>query len=136
MRHRLTLTRGHLRVWSAGRPRGLDATAREEYPGWASVSCSDGYVHTAPVGSIEPNAFGLYDVAGNVAEWTQDCWNDSYWGAPTDGSAWRSGDCSYRVRRGGAHSSPWTSLRSAFRDYSSPGHRDLYIGFRVVRTVD
>ena len=117
---------------------GLDAAAREEYPGWASVSCSDGYVHTAPVGSFEPNAFGLYDVLGNVSEWTLDCWNESYWGAPTDGSAWRSGDCSYRVVRGGAYGTTPPGLRSASRNSSSPGNgnRYEYRGFRVARTVN
>ena len=57
---------------------------------------------TAPVGSFKPNAFGLYDTAGNVWEWVQDCWNENYAGAPTDGSAWEEGDCSQRVLRGGA----------------------------------
>ena len=54
--------------------------------------CSDGYEYTAPVGSFAPNAFGLYDVLGNVRERTEDCWSDSYTGAPTNGSARQSGD--------------------------------------------
>ena len=61
---------------------------------------SDGKTH--PVGQKRPNAFGLYDVHGNVWEWVQDCWNENYHGAPTDGSAWLTGDCRQRVVRGGS----------------------------------
>lgn len=61
----------------------------------------------APVRSFPPNRFGLCDMLGNVYEWTQDCYHDGYAGAPTDGSAWTSGDCSYRVQRGGS----WASIR-------------------------
>ena len=57
---------------------------------------------TAPVGSFAPNGFGLYDMHGNVWEWVEDCWNGSYAGAPSDGGAWRSGDCAKRVLRGGS----------------------------------
>ena len=64
------------------------------------VDCSDGYTDTAPVGMYPVNAFGLHDVLGNVWEWTQDCWNGSYSGAPVDGGARRSGGCSRRVARG------------------------------------
>ena len=57
---------------------------------------------TVPVGSYKPNGFGLYDMHGNVEEWVEDCWNGSYEGAPSDGSAWTSGDCVLRVLRGGS----------------------------------
>ena len=56
---------------------------------------------TMPVGSFRPNRFGLYDTAGNAAEWVEDCWNDNYRNAPKDGSAWIAGDCRLRVLRGG-----------------------------------
>ena len=64
---------------------------------------------TVPVGSFGANAFGLHDVHGNVWEWVEDCWNDSYRGAPSDGSAWERGDCSSRVYRGGS----WVQLSVA-----------------------
>ena len=100
------------------------------------VSCSDGHEHTAPVGLFEPNAFGLYDVLGNVWEWTQDCWNESYSGAPADGSAWSSGDCSYRVMRGGSWDYGLRPLRSAYRDGYWAGVRSYGLGFRVVRSIN
>jgi len=90
---------------------------------------------TVPVGSFPPNAFGLHDVHGNVWEWTHDCWNDNYQGAPNDGSAWESGDCSRRVLRGGSWSNdPWI-LRSALRLRYTVGYRNIDYGFRVARTL-
>ncbi len=89
---------------------------------------------TVPVGSFPPNAFGLYDVHGNVSEWVQDCWNGGYAGAPGDGRAWESGDCRRRVIRGGAWDGNPRYLRSAFRSRDS-GNR-LYInGFRIARLL-
>ena len=94
-----------------------------------------GSVNTAPVGSFQANAFGVHDMHGNVYEWVEDCWNGSYAGAPSDGSAWRSGDCSRRVLRGGSwYFSPW-GLRSAYRFRSSTGDRINFLGFRVARTL-
>ena len=103
---------------------------------WEIASCSDGHVHTAPVGSYTKNAFGLHDVLGNVWEWVQDCWNDSYRGAPSDGSAWESGDCSRRVLRGGSWDIQPQVLRSAFRFRVPAGYRSGSFGFRVARTLD
>ena len=97
--------------------------------------CADGFDGTAPVGSFQPNAFGLYDVLGNVWEWTADCWNESYSGAPDDGGAWRLGDCSTRVLRGGSFGHFPRFLRSAYR--SQPAAvRGYYLGFRVARTFE
>ena len=90
---------------------------------------------TAPVGSFAPNGWGLHDMLGNVWEWTEDCWNGSYAGAPADGSAWTSGDCGYRVLRGGSWDDRPRNLRSAYRGWNSSGDRSNDIGFRVVRTL-
>ena len=86
---------------------------------------------TAPVGSFSANAFGLHDVHGNVWEWVEDCWNGSYRGAPTDGS----GNCAVRVLRGGSWRSVPSYLRSALRFSFTTDNRDLYIGFRIARTL-
>ena len=92
---------------------------------------------TAPVGSFAANAFGLHDVHGNVWEWVQDCWNETYAGAPADGSAWEQEDCNSRVWRGGGWTDhPLTNrLRSAQRSARRAGYRDNHLGFRVARSV-
>ncbi len=100
------------------------------------VDCTEGHENTAPVGSFRANAWGLYDVLGNVWEWTEDCWNGDYSGAPADGSAWRTGDCSLRVLRGGSWGIIPGGLRSAFRYGLSAGDRDGSVGFRVARTIN
>ena len=98
--------------------------------------CGDSYEFTAPVGSFSANPFGLYDVHGNVWEWVEDCLNDGYRGAPTDGSAWESGECERRVLRGGTWNGHPRHLRSARRDRYTTGGRDYSAGFRVARTLD
>jgi formylglycine-generating enzyme len=86
---------------------------------------------THPVGQKKPNPFGLFDMHGNVWEWVEDHWHKNYDGAPTDGSAWLTGnDKAQRVLRGGS----WYSnfLRSANRFNHGPDFRDGNLGFRVV----
>jgi formylglycine-generating enzyme required for sulfatase activity len=90
---------------------------------------------TSPVGSYKANAFGLYDTAGNVAEWIEDCWNDNYRGAPNNGSAWSSGQCRLRVLRGGAFDSQAKYLRSMARFRYDTDVRYTANGFRVVREL-
>jgi len=90
---------------------------------------------TVEVGSFKPNGFGLHDMHGNVWEWVEDCYKDSYAGALTDGSAVTSSGCTQRVHRGGSWiNDPW-GLRSAFRDKYAPGPRSDLIGFRLARTL-
>jgi formylglycine-generating enzyme required for sulfatase activity len=91
--------------------------------------------HTLVVNSFEPNPWGLYQVHGNVWEWTQDCYNDNYNSAPTDGSAWISGDCVSRVARGGSWVDIPGLLRSASRTGGPSATRGRGIGFRVARTL-
>ena len=101
-----------------------------------AVAGADRWEYTSPVGSFNPNAFGLFDTAGNVYEWVEDCWNDTYSGAPADGSAWTSGNCDSRVLRGGSWVNFPRNLRSASRDGIITGYHNRYDGFRVARTLD
>jgi formylglycine-generating enzyme required for sulfatase activity len=123
-------------------PWGDDATPN----GKAMANCGDcnskwAYEQTAPVGSFPPNKFGLYDMVGNVFEWTQDCVNPdllhaSYNGAPVDGSAWiSSGNCNYRILRGAYYSSTIRTVRSADRVWHSTDDRGNDMGFRVARVL-
>ena len=94
---------------------------------------------TAPVGSFPPNPFGLYDTAGNVWEWVEDCDHEDYKGAPTDGSAWKKengGNCYLRVFRGGSWNYGTKGLRSSLRGRGDPGTRSATIGLRLVREMD
>jgi formylglycine-generating enzyme len=97
--------------------------------------CSDGYVYTSPVGTFLPNGFGLYDMLGNVEQLTEDCWNYDYFGAPSDGSAWLSGDCVPRVTRGGSFKSPPTVVRYSYRSSIPSFIRSDSVGFRVARNL-
>jgi len=93
----------------------------------------DGYWGPAPVGSLAANPFGLFDMGGNVMEWVQDCWHDSYVRAPDDGSAWVNPGCDRRVIRGASWSSTPAMSRSAFRLSSPDTSTDARVGFRVAR---
>jgi formylglycine-generating enzyme required for sulfatase activity len=94
---------------------------------------SDG--HTHPVGSKPANAFGLYDIVGNVWQWTEDCYVDGYAKAPTDGSAAESGTGCMRVDRGSCWLYRSWLLRSATRERNPADFRDVIMGFRVARTL-
>lgn len=115
---------------------GADATTASRAPGatdGAVHPCDDGYSHTAPVGRYESNAFGLHDVLGNVAEWTQDCWHPDYRHARADGKPETTGECALRVVRGGAWDEGPAGLRAAYRVGSPTTVRVYGRGFRVAR---
>jgi formylglycine-generating enzyme required for sulfatase activity len=98
----------------------------------AIITCDDGFAYPAPVGSFKPNPFGLYDMLGNVAQWTEDCYGD-YANSPNDGRAAESQNCANRVVRGSSwNGKPWFT-RSASRDYYMPVNRNDVTGFRLAR---
>jgi formylglycine-generating enzyme required for sulfatase activity len=96
-----------------------------------------GYLQrTVTVESFSPNDWGLFNVHGNVWDWTEDCRNESNRGNPGDGSARVSGDCSFRVLRGGSWNfNPW-NVRSAYRNWYDAELRVNRSGFRVARTLE
>jgi len=95
---------------------------------------------TTEVGAYPTNAWGLFDMHGNLYEWVEDVWHDDYGGAPADGTAWldNEGKISSRVRviRGGSWLNLPGLLRSANRSRFDPEGRDIHLGFRVARTLD
>jgi formylglycine-generating enzyme required for sulfatase activity len=143
---------------STGRPYRLLSEAEYEYAtragsqtiypwgddiklnGEAMANCDGcgsqwGGEQTAPVGSFPANAFGLYDMVGNLRAWTEDCWNVNYQGAPADGSPWTTGDCSRRVVRGGSWAIDPDQLRSAVRYGIEDAELYFPIGIRAARTL-
>ena len=112
-------------------PSGKHANGSEMY-GWPS----DGYLDKpSPVGSFMANAFGLYDMSGNVWESTQDCWNSNYINAPAVGKPWLTGTCSKRVLRGGSWSLPPEYMRSSIRyGYDASGRNETG-GFRLAQDL-
>lgn len=90
---------------------------------------------THAVASKQVNAYGLYDMNGNVWEWVEDCWQSNYENAPTDGSAWTAENCGRRVLRGGSWFSTPPNLRASFRSWNEVGVGFFYLGFRLARTL-
>ena len=110
-----------------------------EEPGKAHCfGCGSAFDPRKPtkVGSFSPNPFGIYDTAGNVAEWTYDCWHENYKDAPSKAVVWEGGDCAYRIARGGAYSSPPQSIRHTKRDKFKSDSEYDHIGIRLVRDPD
>lgn len=116
-------------------------TVHANYDGqysYAGGAAGERRMVSLPVGSFAPNAFGLYDTAGNVWEWVEDCRHPTYEGAPKDGSAWlraNGGVCQSRMRRGGSWDGYAKSARSANRYWNRSTFRSNYDGFRVVREL-
>ena len=117
---------------------GPDAHVMSLYPSWHDgVACEDGFDFTAPVASFEPNGFGLYDMAGNVWEWTADCYVPGYAVQPRDGSAHVDLErCGRRSTRGGSLAYAIFDFRSAQRNSAiNPWLRGADVGFRVARDL-
>ncbi len=111
-----------------------DESAKRKNPSWSTVAgYDDGFDGTSPVGSFPANAYGLYDMAGNVWEWVEDGWHDNYNGAPSDGTVWSGGNTSRRVSRGGSWYSNPRRLRVSLRSHKNAGDRNTYFGFRCSR---
>jgi len=129
--------------WGDGRPRELVENLTgdgDQSPGGRSWSIhfrsyNDGYWGPAPGASFKANPWGLYDLAGNVSEWLQDCWHDTYVGAPSDGSAWDMPDCSRRTVRGGYWAGAPERSRSAARLSAPATLQGPQLGFRVARDL-
>ena len=114
-----------------------DQSLKKAAPGIVPVfaNCNDGYEETARVGSFKPNPWGLYDMLGNVAAWTEDCYVDTYHETPMDGNSNTSGPCTFRAVRGGSWYSTPPFVRAALRFYYAPGYRYYGLGFRLVRAI-
>jgi formylglycine-generating enzyme required for sulfatase activity/uncharacterized caspase-like protein len=118
---------------------GLDRKAFDSIEGMRAKAlmlapCNDGFAHTSPAGHYLPNAFGLYDMAGNAWQWTADCYHGNYSGAPLDGSTWTSGACDGRVVRGGSWNSTPGYFRAAQRRKLTSDER-YGVSFRSARTL-
>lgn len=96
---------------------------------------ADGFANIAPAGSFKPNAFGVYDMHGNVSEFTPDCYRDSYEGAPNDGSAWTETGCKVLSMRGNDWIEPPIFSRSGNRNATIPSDRGDWLSFRVAREL-
>jgi formylglycine-generating enzyme required for sulfatase activity len=118
---------------------GNTITSEQASFDWKSTyngSSRGGYnSRTTVVGLFLPNAFGLYDMHGNVWEWVKDCWHKNYDGAPTNGGAWINGDCSRRILRGGSWNYEPKEMRSARRFGETTSIRDLSNGLRIARDL-
>jgi len=112
-----------------------DESSGANYPGWSIHGCNDAFVHTSPVATFQPNLFGLHDTLGNVFEWVEDCWSESYTDSTDDGRAFVDDQCEERVLRGGSWFSRPEFVRSAYRNRFASEHRSSSFGFRIAREL-
>ena len=102
---------------------------------WEPHNCDDGYAVTAPVGSFKPNLFGLYDMMGNVWQWTGDWYGESYYSESPRKNPQGASSGLHRVGRGGSWNDLPASVRASLRDGDTPGNRNSYLGFRLLSPV-
>jgi formylglycine-generating enzyme required for sulfatase activity len=105
--------------------------------GWAKAfpKYNDGFWGPSPVGSFDPNKFGLRDIDGNVSNWIEDCWHENYTRAPADSRAWVNPGCAEHVVRGGSWGSAPDQSRSAYRLAAPAETRSARVGIRVARDL-
>ena len=108
-----------------------DLSAKTVDKNWTGTPCNDGFATTAPVGSLKPNALGLFDMHGNVWEWVSDCLRTGYSKDPTKNAE----DCNFRVLRGGSWASQAQALQTSERGWEKPDKQKNSIGFRVARSL-
>jgi formylglycine-generating enzyme required for sulfatase activity len=121
---------------SCGFANIADRESLAAHPGQKdTVQCSDGHAETAPVGSYRPNAWGLYDMAGNSWSWTADCWNADHAGADGRGGVRSDGDCAFHVAHGGSWNFGRRAARAAMRGKLPAGTRAPDQGFRLARDL-
>ncbi len=126
----LSLACEYANVYDAGAAHDLDLSV-------PYARCVDGHTYTAPVATYRPNAFDLYDLIGNVREWTEDCYTASHEGRPDDARPWIwAGGCEQRVVRGGSYASRPSHARAAVREAELEGLRQADLGFRLVRDMN
>ncbi len=112
-----------------------DKTAQKEWSTWIVHDCEDGFKVTAPVGSFQPNSFGLYDMLGNVWEWCSDWFGSNYYNESPEQNPRGFSSGTYRIARGSCWDNPPRYVRSASRNMRRPGNLGYHLGFRLVASV-